>query len=129
MWSESNHKITRIIHVQVFVHLFLMYLLHRLQVCILLHHNLYKKLWFQLHIILVTNVFITSYFDEVYIASSSKCVLYMQAQADNFSAREVAESMGLANTNLPWLGRSNSCHTHKSLLKFNKHRMRQEWCV
>lgn len=29
---------------------------------------------------------------------------FMQAQADDFSAREVAESMGLANTNLPWFG-------------------------
>lgn len=33
----------------------------------------------------------------------------MQEQADNFAAREVAESMGLTTSNLPWLGGSSGC--------------------
>lgn len=44
IWSVLNYKITGINHMQVFVHLFLMYLLHSLQVWILLqHYNLYEK--------------------------------------------------------------------------------------
>ncbi|XP_008242507.1 PREDICTED: golgin candidate 1 isoform X3 [Prunus mume] len=53
LWRYPTARLILLFYL-VFVHLFLMYLLHRLQ-----------------------------------------------AQADNFSAREVAESMGLANTNLP----------------------------
>ncbi|OWM66066.1 hypothetical protein CDL15_Pgr015493 [Punica granatum] len=69
LWRYPTARVLLLFYL-VFVHLFLMYLLHRLQVCIavvLTPFSLHDR-W---------------------------------EQADNFSAREVAESMGLATPNLP----------------------------